>query len=596
MLPRFPLKNINRSFLPISHGIYNQILILSLVVLCVYYPTISGMPNSLDDYKMLMDFSLMEKLDLVSFFSPHKGFYYRPITMLTFAWDKFAWNQEPTFMLLENVIIHLLNTIIVLFLSRHIFFKEKNKMLPFFSSLLFAVHPLATESMNWISGRTDPLATFFILLSALFICIAKEKRRRVYLILGSFSAISAILSKEMSLFFVPACCILIYWWPAEKEATSASSRNNELTDCLIFVSPFIVSAIIFLLYRHIHLAGTESGLSTILTRIDGHWFDAFIKALTILGFYLKKIFIPVPLCFAITKVNSSYLWLGLAAIPVFFALIRGKKRYLLCMATGFVLIAPAIILGTVKIAWTSIAERYVYMASPFFVIGFTGVISHIFHSEPRKTAFAVFMIFLAATSVTLHRNIISRNNLLLYQDTVKKNSSFSLIHNELALALMNEGKTKEAEEQLKRGIALIHPEDGNRPQILYANLAHLKLNQGHIAKAEKILNKGMKREVHKNSKDILWVYTQLIEHKLSDKTIDAENKKNLIASLINLYKELFKKTGKADYLYMAGKKALTLGEKEMAAEYFSQAAAKSADNSTYKFASQTLASKLKSYP
>ncbi len=595
MLLRFQLKDIDRLFLPISQSVYNQILILCITVLCVYYPTISGMPNSLDDYKMLMDFSLREKLDLASFFSPHKGFYYRPVTMLTFAWDKYAWNLEPTFMLFENVIIHLLNTIIVLFLARYIFFKEKNKMLPLFSSLLFAVHPLATESMNWISGRTDPLATFFILLSTLLICIAKDKHQRIYLILGSFIAIFGILSKEMSLFFVPACCILIYWWPTEK-TTSVSSRNKSLTDCLIFVSPFMVSAIIFLLYRHIHLAGTENGISTILARIDGHWFDAFLKALTILGFYLKKIFIPVPLCFAITDVNSSYLWLGIAAIPFFFALLRGKKCYLICMATGFLLIAPAIILGTVKIAWTSIAERYVYMATPFFVIGFTGLLSHIFHSEQRKTALSVSLIFLAATSITLHRNIISRDNLSLYQDTVEKNSGFSLIYNELALALMHEGKTKEAEEQLKKGIALIHPEDGNRSQILYANLAYLKLNQGQIAEAEQILNKGMKRVVHKNSKDILWVYTQLIEQKLSNNTINAKNKKNLLTNLINLYKELYEKTGKADYLYLAGKKALTLGKKETAAEYFSKAAVKSADNSAYKLAAQTLASKLKSYP
>ena len=540
-----------------------------------------------------MDFTLMDQIHPISFFSPLQGFYYRPLTMLTFMWDKYIWNLEPTFMLLENVFIHLLNTLLVFFLARRIFSGNKDMLLPILSGLLFAAHPLATESINWISGRTDPLATFFILLSTLSVFKAMDKKQPFYLLIGSFFALSAVLAKEMSLFFIPACCLLIYLWPRMEEG-DVTFQAGALKDCLIFASLFLLAIAVFLVYRHIHFHGACKGLDVLTSRINGHWDDTLLNALTILGFYLKKIFVPIPLSFAITEVNPAYLWLGIMAIPACFMLIMGRKLYFLCLLTGSLLIGPAIILGTVKIAWTPFAERYVYMAYPFFVIGFIGILSRLFHSDPFKTGVVAFTIFLAAASVTIHRNIISRDNLVFYQDTVEKNPHFSLIRNELAIALLNKGRTDEAERQLKKGIALIRPDDGQRPQILFANLAYLKLNQNKISEAEKIINKVIHREKDKTSKDILWVYIQLIKSKLTKEKFDSPYRKILLADMINTYDELYKKTGKADYLYMAGKKALILGYKKVAAGYFSKAAGKLLDTSPYKTAALTLAKNIKS--
>ena len=42
-----------------------------------------------------------------------------------------------------------------------------NRLAPLFAALLFAVHPVHTESVSWISGRTDVLAALFFLLANL---------------------------------------------------------------------------------------------------------------------------------------------------------------------------------------------------------------------------------------------------------------------------------------------------------------------------------------------------------------------------------------------------------------------------------------------
>ena len=60
---------------------------------------------------------------------------------------------------LINIVLHALNTILV-FLSLRLFFKVESS---FISACLFALHPIHTEAVTWISGKSYIILSLFIL-------------------------------------------------------------------------------------------------------------------------------------------------------------------------------------------------------------------------------------------------------------------------------------------------------------------------------------------------------------------------------------------------------------------------------------------------
>ena len=165
-----------------------------------------GKVNSVDDFKMLTHLQNTTHFGLKEMFWPGGGFYYRPFLRLTLWIDKVLWGLEPSFMHLENVLIHALNTVLVMLLAQKVFsaMELKRPELPLLSALIFALHPINTESINWISGRTDPLATIFILTAVLVLVIGLERQSKLLVFGASLIFCGGVLSKEMMVFFWPA--------------------------------------------------------------------------------------------------------------------------------------------------------------------------------------------------------------------------------------------------------------------------------------------------------------------------------------------------------------------------------------------------------
>ncbi len=82
-------------------------------------------------------------------------------------------------------------------------------LLPFFTTLLFLLHPIATETVTYISGRATGMAAFFTLLSLYLFLRAPESRRFAVWYGGALlSFVVALLSKETA---VVLPCLLLLW-------------------------------------------------------------------------------------------------------------------------------------------------------------------------------------------------------------------------------------------------------------------------------------------------------------------------------------------------------------------------------------------------
>lgn len=91
---------------------------------------------------------------------------------------------------LFNVCVHMINTLLIYFI---IFRMDKRKKIAFFVASLFAVHPILTESVTWISGGPYTVYTMF-LLAAFLAYLHSLKNKLLYL----FSILFFLLGLEVS--------------------------------------------------------------------------------------------------------------------------------------------------------------------------------------------------------------------------------------------------------------------------------------------------------------------------------------------------------------------------------------------------------------
>ena len=107
----------------------------------------------------------------------------RPILLWSFAVNNHLDGKHTFGFHLANLILHILVTLLIftilihiknIILKEYICDKKENHEItgalffPFATSLIFALHPMNTDSVAYISSRSSLLATFFYLLTIYF--------------------------------------------------------------------------------------------------------------------------------------------------------------------------------------------------------------------------------------------------------------------------------------------------------------------------------------------------------------------------------------------------------------------------------------------
>ena len=144
-------------------------LIVAVLASGCYLNALGG-PFQSDDHRDIVDNTLLRAPHRLSevFTTPlrvrgnRRGFY-RPITALTYWIDLRLYGPNPFGFHLENLLWHTATALLVLVLLRGLWPAEP--LMAFGAAALFAVHPVHTEAVSWISGRSEILAAFWGLLA-----------------------------------------------------------------------------------------------------------------------------------------------------------------------------------------------------------------------------------------------------------------------------------------------------------------------------------------------------------------------------------------------------------------------------------------------
>ncbi|HJV65234.1 MAG TPA: hypothetical protein VJ550_05850 [Geomonas sp.] len=569
-----------------------SVLLLVFVVLGVYYPAIFSPINSVDDPGMITYLLNVDSFNLREIFTPG-AIYYRPLLLLSFIADKYLWGLQESFMHLENVLFHLVNVLLLFVLARRVAVirKVNSTLVPLCVALLFALHPINSESVNWISGRTDPLACMFVLLSALFLFRPSSFPAvpPAASVLCALSILAACLAKETSIFFLPAA-MLFPFFVADQKGERGSILETALKSWPHLAIMF-GTGLGFLAFRRIGSHAQDAGMNVVVNHVAGPQSAGNLVNLKLLlkaaGFYLKKLFVPFPLNFGIIHVSDLYLAVGVLVCLLGLWLLARRTLTAYFFLCALSVSCSAFLIPMLNLTWTPLAERYMYLPSTFFALGCVfGAERWELRGQWRVALTAAFsVILLIGVYGSATRTLVWQDNLTLYQDTVKKSPDFIPAQNELATALYAHGKTRQANAVMN---AMQVPASLINYQYALIAKALVAMRAGDLKGGEQILEQALrepgKREVD-ISQRLLALYDVEVQKGIGTKA-------EYYPRAVRLLTRLHQLTGDAFYLYRLGTIHLAQKERKLARESFLSAAAQAPASASYRLPALKLSQKL----
>lgn len=168
--------------------------------------------------------------------------YYRPLTTLSYLMDYQVWRLQPWGYHLTNLFLHALASALVVNLLLRLTWPPAAALL---AGALFAVHPIHSESVAWIAGRTDLLA-FVLAIAALRLHVAARpglQRTAGPLLFGL-----SLLAKETAIVLLPWVVIL-----------EALHNRRRAMDVLSRLLPYLAVLILYVVWRFVIIrVGTPS--------------------------------------------------------------------------------------------------------------------------------------------------------------------------------------------------------------------------------------------------------------------------------------------------------------------------------------------------
>jgi hypothetical protein len=319
---------------------------------------------------------------------------WHPLTWVSHALDYAVWGLNPLGHHLTNIILHAINTFLVIMLVIRLLdaFKKRtsrSEQEPFLSErsiliaagvtgLLFGLHPVHVESVAWIAERKDLLCGLFFLLSIVtytsYAGIDASNKitpsrffNKDYLItLGFF--LFALLSKPMAV-TLPLVLLILDWHPFGR-IRSFRTLWSSCVEKLPFLALSLISSVLTVLAQGSGGAMELMGIIPFSTRL--------LVAVHSLIAYLWKMLWPLELIpyYPYPRDVSLLSLESLAAIALVLGLSAGcivmvKKQKAWLAAWGYYVVTLLPVLGVVQVGAQSMADRYTYLPSlgPFLITG-----------------------------------------------------------------------------------------------------------------------------------------------------------------------------------------------------------------------------------
>ena len=470
---------------------------LSIAILAfLVYSNSLGNGFTLDDHAVILDNRALKGNPLSLFFmvdavaDAQKLPFYRPLTNMTFLFEGRLHGFNPLFIRLFNVLLHSVNAFMVYRLA--LFHFKNNIYAPLLVGLLFALHPLHTEGVNFnAGGRITMMACFFAISAFLLHSRSILRDKTSWAFVGALLFLAGLFSKEIGLMILPFI-LSIELLELRKDDTPGTRLK-----VLLRLTPYLVATTLYLILRWMTLSklGLQPG---ILPGMGSSAFESMhittdfstrlLNNVYIIPRYLLNVLWP-------TSLANRYMVpddLNLLALPLFSAWLcivaglgwiftRGRS-YVSLFGISWLVLFWLPVSGIVYVPGAPLADRFLYIPAIGLWIIITDQIFKILPSEKealnwyRLAPFALILIVLA--SLTVKRNLDWRSNYTLHSRFVKQYPDN--VHARAGMGMVYYGKGKEqnlvlAEDEFDKVINV----DPNFPMI-HTYLGNINLNLGDL--------------------------------------------------------------------------------------------------------------------
>jgi tetratricopeptide (TPR) repeat protein len=442
--------------------IFVHLFLIALAAFAVYAVSLPADFRSMDDQQTIVEnadirsFANLGKIFSSSFFE--MGAYYRPLVVLSNMINYHFAGADPFAFNLTNLLLHILTALSVYGMLQLLF---QDRLLSFFTALLFAVHPVHWSAVTNVAGRAIILCSLFFINSfSLFILSLKEERprRRVLWCMLSLSAFAlAMFSKESGIVLPAVLAVYVLITHQQKQ---------QRRSLLLRTAPFAVLAGGYLFLRallgirHFFNWGSLQGLLVGIT--------TFLQALIT---YLRLLVMPVDLHFDRSIPYISFLGPVFIAVLVFWLLaavflwkqrarLSAESKFLLAWFAVGLLPVSQIVPIVANSGYATTAEHFLYLPSVgilvLLVMGARrgiGMLRDKQRLSRRGAVLAAAGFYAFLMLITLSQAVYSTNELAMFERSLRYNPHNIRVRTSLALAFSKRGLFKEAEEHFRRALS-----------------------------------------------------------------------------------------------------------------------------------------------
>lgn len=457
------VKNINL----ISIIKHNYVILASIILLClvVYFNSLNNELTLVDD---IQGFVYDERIkDL-------------PATLKTLVIQKIVYalsyklfEYSPLPLRIISVFLHILVAVMV-FLLMYIIFGKK---LALISTLIFAVHPINTEAVTWISGVPYLYITFFMFIIFLLYLFYKLTNKKRYIIIASIVyVITLFIIQTPWVLVTPMAVVILDQFFLEKKINFAS-----LWWIFLFTIPVTIYLVTYfttafqgrLEYRSGQGGRVTTNAQSLKPVIEGYPYTilemvklyVFPKDLTV--YYdgtkvTKPFYVSMYIAFFLYIFLTFYFWKKHRVMAGIFIILP-------------ILIAPT--LSPIKVTWF-LAERYLYPGTAFFglAVGYGLEYLQKKYRLNHKHIWVILGIIVTLFSIrTIYRNMDWQDTETLSFANMKTSPLSVRPYNDLAGHYYYKNKIEMAIEYYEKGLEIV-PTSGTA----ISNLGYIYLERGPL--------------------------------------------------------------------------------------------------------------------
>lgn len=403
---------------------------------------------------------------------------YQPLPMMDYALDYMIGGDQPFIYHLTSIVWHILDVVLIYACIKRM---GGNIWIALFVALLFALHPVQTESVSWIAARNKVMNGFFFLM-AMYVYIGYiPAHNGKKLILIYIFGLLAYLCK-LTAVTLPFALLAVDIWML-RPLNNKRVWMEKLPLILIAIPVGIINL------------QAQHDVSFLNMHPEFNFGHTIVFAGYAYVQYIINLLVPIKLSVlypyptALGAIHIAYTIIAIAIVATGFIAYR-KKWFILAGGILFYTVNIAIVLQFVQFGEVLMADRYLYLAG----IGIWYPMAYYLYqyfNKKRETATRAGIAIIAIVGLiyggaTFARNDIWLSELNFWQSVTDKFPESSVAQSSLGGVYMKEGDNAAALNYINEAIRL----DNNNYKAWY-NKGVLLLRKGDAKGALAALNKSI---------------------------------------------------------------------------------------------------------